>query len=135
VQVKTERAEMKRDMDLARAILIEIEEDPHLDRSKLISASMIDPDEIKGAPGHSKEEVAYHLALLIEAGLVEGKVGLEQFPLISGLTWNGHEFLDNIRDSGIWGKTKARIKDIPSVALSVVIEIAKSEVRKHLGLP
>ena len=55
-------------------------------------------------------------------------------PAISKLTWQGHEFLDNIKDPGIWGKTKKRVEGLPSVALKVVAAIAEAEVKKHLGL-
>ena len=54
--------------------------------------------------------------------------------IVRGLTWEGHEFLDNIKNDGIWEKTKARTRDLPSVAIKVVAEIALAEVRKHLGL-
>jgi hypothetical protein len=52
----------------------------------------------------------------------------------SKLTWKGHEFVDTIRDAGIWNKVKERLKGLPSVALSVVAEIAIAEAEKHLHL-
>jgi Hypothetical protein (DUF2513) len=55
-------------------------------------------------------------------------------PQLSRLTWDGHEFLANIKDAGIWGKTKARLKDMPSAAMTVVAAIAQAEIKKHLGL-
>jgi hypothetical protein len=71
------------------------------------------------------------LDLLLEAGFLKG----DPMPSISRLTWEGHEFLDNIRDAGIWGKTKAKLRDLPSVAVTLIREIALAETKKHLGLP
>jgi hypothetical protein len=34
--------------------------------------------------------------------------------MISKLTWKGHEFVDTIRDSGIWNSVKERLKGLPS---------------------
>jgi len=55
--------------------------------------------------------------------------------VLNKLTWEGHEFLDDIRDQGIWNKTKERLKDIPSASIPVIVEIAKAEIKKRLGLP
>jgi len=54
---------MKRDMDLARQILFEIESSPH-------GADVIFQPEIEG---HSLDEVSYHIMLLIQAGYIEGE--------------------------------------------------------------
>lgn len=123
--------EMKRDTDLVRDLLMAIAEDPHCDGTRWFGIDS--PDDLH-ITGHSLHEVLYHLTLLIEAGFIKGKIGIDALA-INRLTWDGHEFLDNIRDAGIWGKTKERLKGLPSVAISVIGEIAKAEVKKHLGLP
>ncbi|MFM4928558.1 DUF2513 domain-containing protein [Aeromonas veronii] len=51
------------------------------------------------------------MELLIEAGLVEGKMSrvLGGGPInftATRLTWAGHEFLDAIRSDTVWNKTK-----------------------------
>jgi Hypothetical protein (DUF2513) len=116
--------EMQRDMDLIRDLLLRVEAEPLCDGRHFVDIV---------APGRSVEEVDYHLKLLVKAGYLEGTRTWTSTS-ISSLTWDGHEFLDNIKDSGIWSKTKERAKEIPGVALKVVAEIAMSEVRKRLGL-
>jgi Hypothetical protein (DUF2513) len=71
--------------------------------------------------------------LVIEAGFVKGNTSIGM-PMISKLTWQGHEFLDNVKDHDIWSKTKERVKGLPGVAITVVAEIAKAEIMKRLGL-
>ena len=123
---------VQRDMDMIRDILVLINDGPEYDGTREFTYSN---SEEFGISNHSTEEVAYHLALLINAGFVDGAV-LHGVPMhvIRQLTWNGHEFLDNIRDPGIWNKTKERLAGLQSAALSVVAEVAKAEVKKRLGL-
>jgi hypothetical protein len=133
MQVQYKRkTEVQRDMDLIRDLLLGIEADSRLDGTNWIT-----PDEHEDTfgviPAHSADEVAYHLVLLIEAGYVDGKTTMDM-PIISRLTWQGHEFLDNIRDKNIWHATKERVKGLPGVALKIVAAIAEAEVKKRLGL-
>jgi hypothetical protein len=122
---------MKRDMDLVRDLLLRIEGDPLFDGTTWVRIES--PEEL-GITGHSPKEVAYHLDLLIEEKFIKGSSDIQPMPMINNLTWKGHEFLDNIRDNGIWSKTKERIKGLPSVAISLVAQIAEAEIKKHLLL-
>ena len=94
---------MKRDMDLARSILLAIE------------ASDQEPGhEIDLSIGdHTDVEVSYHVMLLHEAGLIEaldlGMVGLAWRP--KRLTWQGHEFLEAARSDSLWERAKRRALD------------------------
>jgi DNA-binding PadR family transcriptional regulator len=67
-------------------------------------------------PNHS----AYHLVQLVEAGLLDGSTKMASVGniIIFKLTWKGHEFLDDIRDPEIWGKTKERAKTIAGVGFN-----------------
>ncbi len=89
---------MKRDMDLCREILRQTEESP-------TTQDWID---IK-ADGRSEEETAYHIKLLAEANLVGAIDASSQDGLcfkVTGLTWEGHDFLDASRNDTIWNKAK-----------------------------
>jgi hypothetical protein len=122
---------MKRDMDLIRTLLLRIEADPQFDGTYQIQPD--GPGDL-GITNHSYAEVAYHLNQLIDEGFMKGSHTM-QMPLISQLTWNGHELLDDIRDPDVWRKTKERAKTITSVGLGFLWEIAKAEVKAKLGLP
>ncbi|MDZ4196666.1 MAG: DUF2513 domain-containing protein [Candidatus Izemoplasmatales bacterium] len=94
---------MKRNMDLARAILFEIETIPY---DMNIHEIVIE--------GFSNDEINYHIMLLNEAGLVEAldlssHGGLEWKS--KRLTWKGHEFLDASRNETIWNKAKSSIRE------------------------
>jgi hypothetical protein len=126
---------MKRDLDLIRDILLRIEADPKFDGS----ANPVDAAKL-GILDHSNAAVLYQVVQLIEAGLLAGKfLNAGAFPppavVVFKLTWQGHEFLDSVRDPDIWLKTKARVAPVAGVAFGVLVEIAKAEVKKRLGLP
>ena len=92
---------MKRDMDLIRQILLQVEEFPEYEWVPL--------DKIEGA---DEEELSYHVQLLSEAGLIEahnasGLNSLEWNPI--ALTWAGHEFLDAARDDARWNAAKSTV--------------------------
>ena len=117
--------DVKRDMELVRELLLEIEANP-----QLIGRQCIDLP----VGNRNPEEMAYTLSLLIGEGIVSGHIGMTM-PLVSGLTWKGHELLDNIRDDHVWAGTKAAIKPLASVSVALLAEIAKGEIKRLLGLP
>jgi hypothetical protein len=122
---------MKRDMDLLREILLKIESDPKMDgRREMYYA---EPDQM-GISDRSPKEFLYHLHLLISAGLVDGSAAI--IPItVRSLTWDGHEFVDNIRNDNVWGKTKKRLAGLAgTVSVGVIAAIAQAETKKLFGL-
>lgn len=73
-------------------------------------------------------EISYHMALLIEAGLVNGQMlgtlgpSVKEF-FARRLTWEGHEFIDAIRSDTVWQKTK---KIFIEQGISMTFELVKS---------
>jgi Hypothetical protein (DUF2513) len=122
---------VRRDMELIRQLLINIEAERRFDGTRWWQIKS--PEDL-GVGAYSDEEVGYHLNLLIDAGLVKGKGGIETIPNINKLTWQGHEFVDNIKNNDVWSKVKTRLAGLQSVALSVVVALAESEVKQKLGL-
>ena len=113
---------MKRNMDLIRRILFEMEKQPFPMRNKI------------GLPieGYSPDEITYHIVLLIEADLILGyDVAGKRYP--KRLTWAGHEFLEASRDEGRWKKAKTIMADKAGgfsfdVAKSLLIQFMKDAV-------
>lgn len=109
---------MKRDMDLVRSILLTIESQPD---SKPIPFLQVE--------GYDSETVAYHCEIMYQNGLLlhfsGQKVGIGEYGFweVSGITWEGYDYLDKIRDNTIWDKTKAAIK---KKGLPLVIDTIKT---------
>jgi hypothetical protein len=95
---------VERDMYLIRKILLEIEA---RHESTVIYNLCID--------GYDTDTIAYHCKIMNERGLVsdynnqyaDNKICCFA---VGALTWEGHDYLDKIRDDSIWGKTKNIIK-------------------------
>jgi hypothetical protein len=121
---------MKRDLDLIRNILLAVENNPKLDGHRML---LPDITTFPTLANTDRALLNYNIRLLISAKYLTGQEGAVR-PHVSALTWKGHELLDDIRDEGIWDKAKEKIGGLQSVAISVVAEIAKSEIKKHLGL-
>ncbi len=120
---------MKRDIDLVRKILFAVEE--------------CDRDPLEWVPlsfgGHDEKTIAYHVWLLIDAGLIEGTncSSLNGFCWqAKRLTWAGHEFLQSIRDDTIWNKAKEKVlKPTASWTFGILIEWLKQEIKEKIGIP
>jgi hypothetical protein len=120
---------MKRDMELIRGLLFLIEEQESSQQELKI------PEEI------NRDQAVYHLKLMEQAGFTKNNIKYadnEPFWIYSNLTWQGHDFLDSIKNDTIWAKTKEGIKskglELGQVSFSILIEYAKSEIKRKLGL-
>lgn len=116
---------MKRDMDLARNILFEIEKYPESNGSAQIEIENCSP-----------KEISYHIKLLFQAGLIEAdnltdSSGFEW--KAKSLTWEGHEFIEAARNDSRWNSAKKFILGKGGnltfgVLKSVLIESIKSSL-------
>ena len=90
--------------------------------------------------GATDEQIGYHVYLMHQAGLVDAV----DSTFISGnspnfiprkLTWDGHDFLDSIKDESLWEKAKKSvITPAGGVAFSVLLEWVKAEAKSRIGL-
>lgn len=88
---------MKRDMDLVRGMLLAIEDDVLRFGEGTDNGGLDAPDDVAEA----------HLRLLEQAGLVEVMFRPQRGAVqVRGLTWEGHDFLDAVRDPEVWKRTK-----------------------------
>ena len=92
---------MKREMELVRTILIELEKCPYQSGFHDIHVQ-----------GYTDDEISYHVQLMDEAGLIEA-VDLSDLAVTcwkpKRLTYEGHEFLDAARSDTVWAKAKDKV--------------------------
>jgi len=96
---------------------------------------LIENTNLKSKP-YSIEEIAYTATCLTEAGFIITKPNNREpeFYSVQRLTWNGHEFLDNIRDPEIWKQTKSTVSKVAGMSLVMLGDVAKNILFKHFGL-
>jgi hypothetical protein len=119
---------MKRDMDLIRTLLLTIEAGEHGIVAKQIEI-----------PGYTQEQINYHAYLLGEAGLantndVTSHGSKSPEALIYSLTWEGHEFIDSIRENNIWNQAKDKISKVGGASLPVWTALLTELIKKAIGI-
>jgi len=115
---------MKRDMELIRKIMINIQ----------------DGDLSGGVLGYDDDTVNYHKALLEDKGLIEADVhyssrgdkppDIPDMVMINRMTWEGHDFIDAIKNEDKWNKIKGFLKQ---AGKDLTIETIKYAVQHLFG--
>lgn len=129
-------------MDLVRHLLLNIEEEMTEDHGF---------DWTEFGDEDYEPRVCYDLVLMHEAGLIHAAVqdmgsrgGLyASIAAPQRLTWDGHEYLDTIRDEAVWRKTKQAVqaaggfslKVLAGIATAAAIEAGKLKARELDLLP
>lgn len=136
---------MKLNHEFIREILIFVE-DNHKTNDFLHSSQVIPHFE----QNYSLSEIVYHVQRLIDAEYLSGEYdehtsveGHEEFRRcicdclgdddhefnwfeISGLTFNGHNYIDNARNTLVWKTMKEKLsRGVGSVSIEVMSELAK----------
>lgn len=79
---------------------------------------------------YNKQELTYALELLIKSGFIDlasspnihnGNIKIAR---IIGLTWNGHELLDNIRNDTVWNAVKEKSKKFGRFSINTLATCA-----------
>lgn len=92
---------MRRDIDLVRHILLAVEDaDRPVKARELVGEDRTFP------------EVVYHIELLRAHGLVDADVTRMRgatSAVVKGLTWEGCDYLDAMRDDRVWERAKVAV--------------------------
>lgn len=123
---------MVRNWDIIRAILLKLE-------AGQTARLAVQPNHIEG---FEPQEVAYNLALMKDAGLIEAMVhyssegdGEIAIALARGMTWKGHELLDSIRNESVWSDVKKRFREKSlDMTVDLVMKVSGSLIAAALGL-
>jgi len=118
---------MKRDMDLIRTILLELEE-----KSAGLGTVDIKPE------GGDSAQIGYHCKLIVEAGLASGidvSCRGSTYPewSLSSLTWEGHEFLDASREPTRWEKAKEIAGNAGGLTLGMMMKVLSQLMAERIG--
>lgn len=125
---------MKLNHDLVRYVLLSIEDSKEItgpSENELLTS-------IKKYGNFDWDDIAYTIDKLNEANFITGKVAWANnqpsWILPGNLTFEGHKFLDNIRDNRIWRSTKDKISKVESVSLNIISSVAASLISSKLGI-
>jgi hypothetical protein len=120
---------VKRDLDLMRDLLLKIEALPAGPAAQYRMDEVDDP------------VLLAHLEMLLASGLVNGTISRSHgsrgdIIAIAGLTWDGHEWIEAVRDARVWDETKRTCLENGGVlTFDLARAVAKRIHRIRLGLP
>ncbi len=115
---------MKRDIDLLRRILLDLESG-----SSNVRGTNDDDD-----GGEDPQTRNYHIQLLHDAGLIvaDELVPGQWWP--ERITWAGHEFLDLARNASSWDRAKSNVESkVGSAPFGIVQELLARDMRNALS--
>lgn len=118
---------MKLNHDLVRDLMLCIEENTNSTIRFLFIEELT-----KKLPTYTEDELKYHYFQLFDAGYISSANNFQ----CGKLTYEGHKYLDNIRDKSAWDKLKD--SGLSSMSLDVAKDLAKEVItslaKKKLGL-
>ena len=123
---------MRLNHDCVRDILLELEEKLSFEEHFF----MYQLQELESFSKYGEEVSIYALLKLIKANYINGKPfyadnGLHNLS-ISSITWEGHQFLDNIRESVVWKAANNKVKGFSSVSIGILAGVAQEYLKKKL---
>lgn len=124
---------LKLDYDFVRQLLLHIEE-----KAPLQGLDNKDLYKFAADKNKNKEDLEYTIIKLKEGKLITANLRYASNKLQRiynvNLTYQGHEYLNNIRDNKIWKNTKKVSSKLSSVSLEILKSIAINEINKVIGL-
>ena len=127
---------MQRNMDLVRDLLIRLEA-LHLGVGEAQMLMVSGPPLVLA--GEDANEVFYNMRPLANAGFLDLTDGQPALGFgIKGLTWQGHDFLDSVRDPEIWRRTKEGAQKAGGFTVELLGDLAKglikTQIEKYTGV-
>lgn len=121
---------MKRDLEVIRYILLEIEksDEDYVEMGELVNTIQ------------SEKIISHHIKLLIDCGYIEAESSgvLSDGPTyfaIDRITSAGYDYLDNVRDNHVWKETKNQLSKVgTSVSLDLVKTVSSKIILRLIGL-
>lgn len=117
---------MKLDMDCVRDILLACEDSNH-------TFSPITTEDITDIYGGKwdSQSIKYTVSKMSEGGLITATILNDGCPIdqqevaIFSITWNGHQFLEQVRDDKRWSGVKTVLSAIRNYSLSAISSVAE----------
>lgn len=129
---------MKLNQECIRDLLLVVEDTLELNSSMIA----LELTKLPKTKKYSNDDLAYTVQKLEEAKYL--KISKQYFPdpleslVIEDITWEGHKFLDTIRDDAVWKQTKSIVSKFSSVSVSIVENVASKVltnlIEKQMGL-
>lgn len=128
---------MELNKDCVRDVLLSCEELLKIDEDGYMNS--LSHEELGQAlPNYKTEEIIYTVVKLKEAGFLDVKVtkafgNILVDVRIYDITFNGHEFLNDIRDDKNWKKVKDIAKAVGAFSINMIAQIAVGVIQTNIS--
>ncbi|WP_289761665.1 DUF2513 domain-containing protein [Lactobacillus intestinalis] len=82
------------------------------------------------------DDIKYTLMKLSETKYLHDNIRIVQGKLVyystGALTWEGHKFLDTIRDPKVWKTTKTIVSHLESVSITLISNVASKVLENYI---
>lgn len=114
---------MKLNKECVRDLLLYLEENLSINDFVAVENITLKP--------YSYDDLFYTASKLSEANYIncsKRSFDDETYIYISSITYQGHQFLDNVRDDNVWKKTKAILNPLKSISIELISETASKVI-------
>lgn len=128
---------MELNKDCVRDVLLSCEELLKIDEDGYMNS--LSHEELGQAlPNYKTEDIIYTVVKLKEAGFLDVKVtkafgNILVNVRIYDITFNGHEFLNDIRDDKNWKKVKDIAKSVGAFSINMIAQIAVGVIQTNIS--
>lgn len=128
---------MELNKDCVRDVLLSCEELLKIDEDGYMNS--LSHEELGQAlPNYKTEDIIYTVVKLKEAGFLDVKVtkafgNILVDVRIYDITFNGHEFLNDIRDDKNWKKVKDIAKAVGAFSINMIAQIAVGVIQTNIS--
>lgn len=128
---------MELNKDCVRDVLLSCEELLKMDEDGYMNS--LSHEELGQALSNYKiEDIIYTVVKLEEAGFLDVKVtrafgNIIVDMTIKDITFNGHEFLNDIRDDDNWKKVKEIAKSVGAFSINMIAQIAVAVIQTNIN--
>ena len=126
---------MKLNYDCVRSVLLTVEKSKTIDEELNINPLAVETI-FEQLPKYEDSEILYTIEKLKEAGYINAALHFAAGHFIDGtvssITYSGHEYLDNIRESEVWRKVKTMLKNAGAITLPLISQAAQLLIGSQL---
>lgn len=128
---------MELNKDCVRDVLLSCEELLKMDEDGYMNS--LSHEELEQVlPNYKTEDIIYTVVKLKEAGFLDVKVTRASGNIlvdvrVYDITFNGHEFLNDIRDDDNWKKVKDISKSVGAFSINMIAQIAIGVIQTNIS--
>lgn len=121
---------MRRNMDLIRELILKLEA-IDFEAGTTVYLDANEPE--VAIEGYRADDIDHHLTLLGNAGFLLPSTTRPMIGItFRGLSWEGHDFVDAIRDPIIWAKTKNGAAAAGGFTFELLRDLAKGFIKTQI---